>query len=652
MKTAPYGSWKSPLTPELITRAAPGLDQPQYDGDTLYWLESRPWEGGRNVVMRQQASGAIDDALPAPLGAHSRVHEYGGAPYLVADNVLYFCLDADQRIYRLVLANNKENGKESSKALPEPLTPEDRTLRFADFCLDSRNQQLLCVCEQHIEGSHEPVNTLVAVPLNGCQHISTIASGADFYSNPRLSPDGKQLSWLCWRHPQMPWDGTELWLADWSDNTANNPRCVAGGNNESIAQPRWSPQNELFFVSDRTNWWNLYKLSSDGTATAVCTKDAEFATPQWVFGMSSYGFIDAQTIACCYTENSRWQLATVNLSDGTLQNIANDYSDISAIHCHNGNTVFIGGSPQSAPQLAQLKNDQIHTVYGDSTLPFDKSYLSLPTAISYPTSAGNTAHGIYYPPCNPDYQPVENELPPLIVMCHGGPTAAAGTALNFKAQFWASRGFAVLDVNYRGSTGYGRQYRDALKGNWGLVDVDDVVCGARYLAEQNRVDGQRMAIRGGSAGGYTVLAALTFHNIFEAGASLYGIGDLEMLVADTHKFEARYMDQLIGPYPEKKSVYVARSPIHHIEQLNSPVIFLQGLDDKVVPPNQAETMIAALNKARIPTAYVPFTGEGHGFRKAENIIRAYQAELYFYSQIFGFELAETVAPIHINNLTT
>ncbi|MCV6604291.1 MAG: prolyl oligopeptidase family serine peptidase, partial [Porticoccaceae bacterium] len=501
----------------------------------------------------------------------------------------------------------------------------------------------------------EPVNTLVSLPLDGSRQLTTIASGADFYSNPRISPDGTQISWLCWHHPQMPWDGTELWLAEYDGGMPRLSRKVTGGPGESIFQPQWSPDGQLYFVSDRSNWWNIYRLGSDGNGQPVCPMEAEFATPQWVFGMSTYGFLNAETIACCYTKDSCWQLATIDLNSGTLQKYASDYSDICALHVADGRAFFIAASPFSAPQLAQFSDNTISPLYGDNPLPFDRGYLSAPQAINYPSfsnegTSDSDVQAIYYPPANKDFQAPKNELPPLMVMCHGGPTAASGTSLNMKAQFWASRGFAVLDVNYHGSTGFGRRYRDTLKGNWGLCDVDDVVVGANYLAAKQLADPNRMAIRGGSAGGYTVLAALTFHDTFKAGASLYGIGDLEMLAGDTHKFEARYMDSLVGPYPQAKAAYRERSPIHHIEQLDSPVIFLQGLDDKVVPPNQAEAMIAALNRKKVANAYVPFMGEGHGFRKAENIIRAYQAELYFYSRIFRFDLAEPVEPVHINNL--
>lgn len=636
---APYGSWKSPITPELITQAAPSLDTPQMDGDSLYWQESRPWEAGRSVVMRRRNDGSIEDVLPAPLSAHSKAHEYGGAAWLVVDSVLYFCHAEDQRVYRLDLND--------AKSTPAPLTPSDCAKRFADFCLDATGNRLIAVCEDHSQNDHEPTNSLVAIPLDGALQIQVLASGADFYSNPRISPDGKKLSWLCWHHPQMPWDGTELWLADL--DTLNEARCVAGSKNESIFQPQWSPDGQLYFVSDRSNWWNIYRLEADGKATEICPKDAEFATPQWVFGMSTYGFLDSNSIACCYTQSGLWQLATIDLSNGSLTDIPSPYSDISAMHCAQGEAYFIGGSAKTAPAVARFKEGTVEICYGAKELPFSSEYLAAPEPISFPTGNNSTAHAVLYRPANSDYQAPKGELPPLMVMCHGGPTGATSTALNFKAQFWASRGFAVLDVNYRGSTGYGRDYRQALNGNWGIADVEDVVNGAQFLADKGIVDSERMAIRGGSAGGFTVLAALTFHDTFKAGASLYGIGDLELLAEETHKFESRYIDSMIGPYPETKATYIERSPINHIDQLASPVIFLQGLDDKVVPPSQAETMIAALNEKQVPVAYVALAGEGHGFRKAENIIRAYEAELYFYSRIFGFELAEPVDPVNIQN---
>ncbi|WIO73578.1 S9 family peptidase [Porticoccaceae bacterium LTM1] len=637
---APYGSWKSPITPELITQAAPSLDAPQTDGDYLYWQESRPWESGRSVVMRRNSDGIIEDVLAAPLSAHSKVHEYGGGAWLVAEGVLYFCHAEDQRVYRLDL--------NSDKSAPAPMTPANSAQRFADLCLDTTGNSLIAVCEDHSKNDHEPTNSLVAIPLDGSQQIQTLVSGADFYSNPRISPDGKKLSWLCWYHPQMPWDGTELWLAD-LNNSLSEARCVAGGKKESIFEPQWSPNGQLYFVSDRSNWWNIYRLEANGETTAICPMDAEFATPQWVFGMSTYGFMDSETIACCYTQNGLWQLATIDLNSGSLTDIHSPYSDISAMHCAKGEAYFIGGSSKTAPAVARLTNGTVDVCYGSKELPFASEYLTTPEPISFPSGNNSTAHAVLYRPANSGYQAPEGELPPLMVMCHGGPTAATSTALNFKAQFWASRGFAVLDVNYRGSTGYGREYREALNGNWGIADVEDVVNGAQFLADQGIVDRERMAIRGGSAGGFTVLAALTFHDTFKAGASLYGIGDLELLAEETHKFESRYIDSMVGPYPETKATYIERSPINHIDQLASPVIFLQGLDDKVVPPSQAETMISALNEKQIPVAYVPLTGEGHGFRKAENIIRAYDSELYFYSRIFGFELAEPVEPIHIEN---
>lgn len=646
MKTAPYGSWASPITTDVITKAAPGLDQPLLDGDNLYWLQSRPWEKGRSVVMRRRADGTVEDVLPAPLSAHSRANEYGGAPYLVVDDVLYFCLDHDQRIYQLDLAK--------SGAVPEALTPEgtpEDQCRYSDFCIDNSNQRLIAVCEAHTSGEQHPKHSLVAVPLDGSQQLTELTSGNDFYSNPRISPDGTQLSWLCWNHPQMPWDGTELWCANLATNgELQSSKKLAGGDNESIFQPQWSPDGSLYFVSDRSNWWNIYRLNSDGSATAIYEMDAEFATPQWVFGMSTYGFLDADTIACCYTQNGLWQFATIDLSNNQLTTHESPYSEISSLQCHAGRAVFIGASSLSAPELVEFTGTSIAPLYQSEPLPFDRDYLSQPNPISFPTGGGEVAHALFYQPANKEYCGPDGDKPPLIVMCHGGPTASASAALNFKAQFWASRGFAVLDVNYRGSTGFGRAYRDSLKGEWGIKDVDDTCYGVRYLAEQGLIDGDRAAIRGGSAGGYTVLAALTFHDTFKAGASLYGIGDLELIASDTHKFEARYLDSLIGPYPETKQTYIERSPIHSIDQLTCPVIFLQGLDDKVVPPEQADLMVAALKEKQIPVAHVTFAGEGHGFRQAENIKTAYESELYFYAKVFGFEPAEPLPGIEIANL--
>jgi dipeptidyl aminopeptidase/acylaminoacyl peptidase len=654
-QTKSFGSWKSPITAELVTKAAPSLDQPQFDSGNLYWLESRPWENGRCVIMRRQANGVIEDALPVPLGARSRVHEYGGAPYLVTDNVIYFCLDHDQRVYRFDLSLQHPQ--------PEALTANDNR-RYTDLALDKHHQRLIATCEEHREDSHLPENFLVTIPLDGSQQVTTLTSGDDFYSNARISPDGKKISWLCWQHPNMPWDETELWCADLNvQGLPCDPKLIADGNTlgkpESIFQPQWSNRGDLYFASDRNNWWNLYRQSlnqsADQQAQLICDSernhDSEFAMPQWVFGMSTFGFLDVNTIACSYTHNGFWHFAIIDLNTGQLTDIDTPYTSIQGVFCHQGQACFIGASANLAPEVVTYQKDATTTevAYQSGELPVEQSFLATPQAITFNSGDGQ-AHAFLYPPTNPNFCSPKETNPPLVAMCHGGPTAACDSALSFKIQYWTSRGFMVIDINYRGSTGFGRRYRDALKGQWGIIDVEDAVNAANYLVHNSLVDPQKMAIRGGSAGGYSVLCALTFHDTFKAGASLYGIGDLELLVAGTHKFEAHYTDSLIGPYPEEKALYQARSPIHHIDQLTCPVIFLQGLDDKVVPPNQAELMVNALQEKHIPVAYVAFEGEGHGFRKAQNIKKALESELYFYSKIFDFQLPETVAPITIKNL--
>jgi len=652
MNTLPYGSWLSPISAELVTESAPGLEQPQYDGETLYWLQLRPWESGRTVIMRRLADGRVEDVLPAPLSARSRIHEYGGAPYFVADNYLYYCLDSDQRVYRIDM--------DATQASPEALTP-DNHWRYADFSLDAAAGRLLACCERPLSGQQHPENVIVAIALDGSQHVSTLRTGADFYSNARISPCGGQLSWLSWNHPNMPWDETELWLAQLdASGLPGRPELVAGGQSlghqESVFQPSWQHNGDLYFVSDRSNWWQLYRRRSvDGTVEAVCRSGAfgecEFGRPQWQFGMSTYGFLDDNTLLCCFTRNGSWSLAAVAIDSGECQTIESSYSVFSGLSCDRGRCCVIAAAAAIAAEVLVIEGAEhdCTVVYRSGDLPVSADYLSQPKAISF-RSGQARAHGFLYLPCNADCRGPAADRPPLIVMCHGGPTAACDSALNLKIQYWTSRGFAVVDVNYRGSTGYGRHYRDALKGQWGIVDVLDTVSAANYLVEQDCVSAQHLAIRGGSAGGFTVLSALTFHQCFKAGASLYGIGDLEMLAAATHKFEAHYTDSLVGPYPQERPLYQERSPINHVQRLTCPVIFLQGLEDKVVPPQQAESMVEALRSKGIAVAYLPFAGEGHGFRQAENIRAALEAELYFYSAVFGFALADPIAAIEIDNM--
>jgi len=647
MPLSPFGSWKSPITSDLIATGAVGLMEPLIDSDDTYWTEMRPTEQGRYVVVRRGSDGAVMDINPPPLNARTRVHEYGGGAVTVERGAVYFSNFADQRLYRQRLGE-----------APQPLTPEVEPacgLRYASVVVDSRRNRLICVREDHTAAGHEPANTLVSLSLDGDAENNAgavLVSGHDFYASPRLSPDGNHLAWLAWNHPNMPWDGATLWVARvLPDGSLADARCVAGGSDESIFQPEWSPDGVLHFVSDRSGWWNLYRLR-DGQIEPLASLEAEFGLPQWSLGMSTYAFETAERIVCVYTRNGLWHLAALNTRTLELRQIECPYTSISGVRAGSGRVVFIGASPTRAPAVVEwsLHDGRFTTLRCSHSATVDEGYLSLPEPVEFPTGNGQTAHGLFYAPRNRDYRAPAGEKPPLLVISHGGPTGATSSALNLSIQYWTSRGIAVLDVNYGGSTGYGRAYRLRLNGNWGIVDVDDCCNGALHLARQGRVDGNRLIIRGGSAGGYTTLAALAFRDVFRAGASYYGVSDLEALATSTHKFESRYLDTLIGPYPERRDLYVARSPIHAADRVACPVIFFQGLEDKVVPPDQAERMVEALRRKGVPVAYVLFEGEQHGFRQAANIKRALDAELYFYARVFGFELAEPVTPVNIENL--
>lgn len=643
---AAYGSWKSPITSDLIVAGTIGLGEIRLDRGEVYWTEQRPTEAGRNVVVRRTAAGQVSDVTPAPFNVRSRVHEYGGGAFLVHQGAVYFSNFADQRLYR------KLPGGE-----PVAITPE-QPWRYADGVVDAPRNRMICVREDHTgagsgdeNGEGEAVNAIASFRLDGKGDQQILASDKDFYASPCLSPDGSQLAWISWNHPNMPWDGTELWLGRLDANgTMLDCQKIAGGLTESIFQPQWSPDGVLYFVSDRTGWWNLYRWQ--GAIEPLCPMDAEFGLPQWVFGMSTYGFESADQIICTYTQNGASYLASLNPHTKALELINTPYSEIGSIHAAPGKVVFKAGSATQSGELVQLHlaTRQLEVLRKSSELQIDPGYLSVPSAIAFPTENGLEAYGFYYPPTNQDFAALENERPPLLVKSHGGPTSATSTMLSLRIQYWTSRGFAVLDVNYGGSTGYGRAYRERLNGQWGIVDVDDCVNGAKYLAAQGKVDGDRLVIDGGSAGGYTTLCALTFRDVFKAGASYYGVSDLEALATDTHKFESRYLDSLIGAYPEQKNLYIERSPIHSVQLLNCPVIFFQGDEDKIVPPNQAEMMVEALKAKGLPVAYVLYKGEQHGFRKAENIKRTMDGEFYFYAKVFGFEPADEITPVAIANL--
>jgi dipeptidyl aminopeptidase/acylaminoacyl peptidase len=639
-RVAPYGSWKSPITSDLIVAETIGLDQIALDGEDVYWTEMRPTERGRYVVARRSPDGQTTDVTPPPFNARTQVHEYGGGAYAVADGVVYFSHWDDQRLYR------QDPGDE-----PRPITPEG-ALRYADGVVDRRRGRMVCVREDHTVAGREAANTLVSLDLEGRERAQVLVSGNDFYTSPRLSPDGSQLAWLTWNHPNMPWDGTELWVGELrADGSLGRAERVAGGVDESIFQPEWSPDGVLYFISDRTGWWNLYRWH-DGHVEPVVEMEAEFGRPQWVFGMSTYAFASADRIVCAYTDQGAWHLASLDTATARLTPVETAYSTIAQVRAGPDRAVFLGGSPTEPTSVVQLDlaTGRLEVLRRSSEIAVDPGYLSLPRAIEFPTEGGLTAHAIFYPPKNREYVAPPDERPPLVVISHGGPTSAASSTLSLSIQYWTSRGIAVLDVNYGGSTGYGRPYRQRLEGQWGVVDVDDCANGARYLVEHGEVDGDRLLIRGGSAGGYTTLCALTFRDVFKAGASYFGLSDLGIFVGDTHKFESRYLERLIGPYPERADLYRERSPIHRTDRLSCPVIFFQGLEDKVVPPNQAELMVEALRAKGLPVAYIAFEGEQHGFRRAENIKRANDAELYFYSRMFGFALADPVEPVPIENL--
>jgi len=639
-KVAPYGSWKSPITSDLIVSETIGLGQIVIDGEDTYWIETRPAEGGRYVVMRRAPDRQTTEVTPPPFNVRTLVHEYGGGSFVVADGTIYFSNFTDQRLYR------QDPGAE-----PQPITPE-RNLRYADGVIDHKRRRIICVREDHTEPGHEAINTLVSLAIDGGDGGQVLVSGNDFYASPRLSPDGSSLAWLTWNHPNMPWDQNELWVGEIrEDGSLGHTERVAGGTDESIFQPEYSPDGTLYFVSDRTGWWNLYRWR-DGRIEPLCEMEAEFGVPYWLFGRSTYAFESVNRIICTYTQQGTWYLASLNVSTGKLGVIETPYTSIDFLRAAPGQAVFVAGSPTEAKSVIQLDlaTREFKVLRRSSKAAVDPGYLSMPQAIEFPTERGLTAHAFFYAPKNRDYVAPLGERPPLLILSHGGPTGATSSTLNLMIQYWTSRGIAVVDVNYGGSTGYGRVYRQRLEGRWGIVDVDDCVNSALYLVERGEVDADRLIIRGGSAGGYTTLCALTFRDIFKAGASYYGLSELEVFVRDTHKFESHYLDWLIGSYDEHRDRYRERSPINFIDRLSCPVIFFQGLEDKIVPPNQAEIMVNALRAKGLPVAYVPFEGEQHGFRRADSIKRALDAELYFYSKIFGFKLAEPVEPVTIENL--
>ena len=651
-RVLPYGSWPSPISVAMSVAGSLALREPRLDGDDVYWTEGRPQERGRQVVVRWNERSGTADVTPQGFDARTMAHEYGGGAYAVHDGTVFFANLADARVYR-----------QPTGDAPQPLT-EEGPYRYADLVVDPTHGRLLAIREDHgpvaaaqaaaeAPGGRgpEPENTLVAIELNGGGQ-TVIASGHDFYSTPRPSPDGGRLSWLAWRHPNMPWDASELWLADVADDgSLRDARVVCGGPDESIAQPEWAPDGSLVFVSDRSGWWNLYRWSG-GEETALLPTDAEFAGAQWVFGMSWFHVAADGSIVAAGRRSGRDELWLVPADGRDPERFAVPDEQIHGVRAGRDRVVYIGASATDprAVVLLDLRTAERRVLRLAAELDIDPAYVSVPVPITYPTSGGRQAHALYYRPTNPAAEDPPDALPPLVVMSHGGPTSHAWAGLDLGTQVFTSRGFAVVDVDYGGSTGYGREYMRSLDGQWGIVDVEDCINAARFLAQRGEVDPQRLAIRGGSAGGFTTLAALVFHDVFAAGASHYGVGDLEALARDTHKFESRYLDRLVAPYPDGVEVYRQRSPIHFVDRISRPVIVLQGEEDMVVPVAQAEALVAALRAKRIPHAYLLFPGEGHGFRRSENMTRAREAELSFYAQVFGFELADDFEPVEVEFL--
>jgi dipeptidyl aminopeptidase/acylaminoacyl peptidase len=647
---SPYGSWESPITAELITQGGLRLAEVRVDGDDIYWLEGRPEEAGRYVIIRLAPDGTTTDINSERFNVRSAVHEYGGGAFAVRDGVVYFANWDDQRIYRALSDGSGD---------PEAITGDPvikRGDRYSDLTLSNDSNWILCVRERHHD-DREADNELVAVPTDGSGVVRVLATGHDFYSSPRQNLSGDSICWLSWDHPNMPWDGCELWVADFDSDagSVSNERLVTGGTDVSIVQPEWAPatapsNDTLVFISDESGWWNLTKWS-DGRVEPVLAEEIDHGGPPWAFGFRTYSFTQDGAVVLKDSQGGKGRFRKIGLDGEEIAETPVPHTSMADVTVLNDDTIYVGASTASAAEIVRVSTGDrsVATLKSSSDVDLDPAYLSTPEAITFPTTEDGEAHAFYYAPTNPDFEAAASEAPPLLVISHGGPTGATSSSLSLSIQFWTSRGFAVVDVNYRGSTGHGRKYRDALKGKWGVYDTDDCIAAADYLVDKGLADGERLAIKGGSAGGYTTINALTFYDRFAVGATYYGIADLSVFIDDTHKYESRYLDSLIGPYPEAKQLYHDRSAINFTDRLSAPMIILQGLEDRIVPPSQAEIMAGALREKGIPFALLMFEGEQHGFRQSKNIIRSLEAELYFYGKVLGFTPADEIEPVEIEN---
>ena len=630
MVLRPYGTWPAQIDVDVVAGGAGRtLGGVSLADGILRWTEDRTGEGGRTVVC-ELAQDGVRDLIPADANARTRVHEYGGGAVWFHGRTTFYSDFRDGRLYRT-------DGGEPVAITPEP--PHPHALRYADGVVTPDGSSIYCVRERH--EPDEVVNELVMLPADGSAKPRVVAQGHDFYMWPRLDPTGRRLAWISWDHPNMPWDGTELWVADLDGGA---PEKVAGGPEESVIDIAWSDAGALHWLSDRTGWWNLYRDGSPLTAL----EDAEIGFPAWVFGLSVYTFLGDGRIVCIVTRQGVDTLHVLDPERGSLEPFLPEWTSVPGLSAHDGRLAFIASSPTAPPALLVHDGTELTTVRRSLDLDIDPAAISQPRPIEFTSHDGGHAHAFYYPPASADSEGPPGELPPLRVICHGGPTSVQPPAFSLDILFFTQRGIGVVDVNYRGSTGFGRAYRRLLNGRWGEIDWQDCVSAARHLAATGESDGNRTWVEGGSAGGYVVLCALTFEpQAFAAGVSYFGVADVEALARDTHKFESRYLDSLVGPYPERADLYRARSPVHFVDRLERPLLLLQGLDDEVVPPEQAEMMTAVLERKGVPYAYLAFEGEGHGFRRKENIRRAKEATLSFIGQLFGFEPADAIEPLEV-----
>ena len=596
------------------------------DGDDTWWAEMRPDEGGRTAIVRHR-DGEVVEVTPPDANVRTSVHEYGGGAWWASDGVAYYVEFGDQRLRRI------EPGGEAQFLTSEPVVP--RGDRYADGRPTPDGRWFVCVRERHgVPGRSEALNEIVAVATAGSSDVRVLATGADFYASPRVSPDGQTLVWIQWMHPAMPWDATELWTARLGDGIASEARLLVGNGDEALQQPEWLPDGSLMVTTDRTDWWNLYRVDvASGALDAVVAGEYDIVQPHWSFGGSRY----AQGVHVIGDPRG----------DRLSLDVELPYTSITSVRRSGDRVTFVGASFDRTPEVVQVVGDRVDLLRPARPLGYDPAFLPEPEFITFPTAGGAVAHGLYYAPAHSDVAVPAGERPPLLVMIHGGPTGAAPRQFSptYGHRFWTSRGFAVVDVDYRGSTGYGRTYRNLLRGQWCVVDVEDAIAATRHLVDRGDADGSRLLIRGGSAGGTTTLLALAGRDVFAAGANLFGVTDLVALMSEDHKFESQYTISLIGPWPEASDVYAERSPINQVDQLSTPLIVLQGADDTVVPPSHSERIVEALGAKGVPVAYVVFEGEGHGFRQAANVIRAAEAELWFYGQVLGFDPADVIEPV-------